>query len=175
MNYTIVRSHLKRVTTKFGKRVRPVKRHKRSKKFKRGSPKLPFKKLRKIQHTIYMQDKKTGLMKGRKRAHGVGDRTGLLIDTNTYRIFGRTPKPKKHRKSFSSFTNLGPVSDSLEKMKLEVHHKKSELASLSHPKKTEDLNEFIKRQALIEQLTKQIDNEETSIKRAMGRFGYGST
>ena len=59
-------------------------------KLARGSPGL----LRpeKVYHTIYTQIPKTGLMKGRKKVEGIGDRTGILLDPSTGRIFGRSPK-----------------------------------------------------------------------------------
>jgi len=44
----------------------------------------------KAYHTTFIQDKKTGIMMGRKSVEGVGDRTAIKIDPNTGRIFGRS-------------------------------------------------------------------------------------
>lgn len=87
------------------KRVRP---HKQS--YIRGIPK----KLKKVKvwKTKFIQEKKTGLMKGRKRVKaGPGDKTAILYDPKTGRIFGRIP-----RKSLSSWNiEIEPSDDISEK------------------------------------------------------------
>lgn len=49
----------------------------------------------KVYHTKYVQETKTGLMKGRRNVPGVGDKTGIIFDPDTGRIFGKTKKYKK--------------------------------------------------------------------------------
>lgn len=80
----------KRIYKRYRTRKKGGQRYWTGKKLKRGPPKLPLKKL-KVWHTHYLQDPKTGLMEGRERAK-IGERTGVLIDTSTGRIFGRFPK-----------------------------------------------------------------------------------
>lgn len=84
MAQTIVHKHLRK-----GKKVRQHERR-----YKRGLPHRPFRRVD-IYNTIYKQDAKTGLMKGRKSIHGFGDRTGIMVDRQNNRIFGRAPKKKK--------------------------------------------------------------------------------
>lgn len=88
-----VKSHPRRTRSKTV-HVNKHLRHIRKKKFKRGPPKLPFKRIN-VWKTSFIQDSKTGLMKGRKRVSGQNDHTGILRDTKTGRIFGRLPKSKR--------------------------------------------------------------------------------
>lgn len=93
MTIVTIRSHSRKTRSKIihiNKHIRVIKK----KKLKRGPPKLPFKKV-KIWKTKFIQDSKTGLMKGRKRVSGQNDRTGILQDAKTGRIFGRLPKAKR--------------------------------------------------------------------------------
>lgn len=97
MPFTPVRRHSRIVK---GRRMTKVKRHLRKvkkKEFKRGKPKLPFKKI-KAWKTTFIQDPKTGLMKGRKYVPGPGDRTGIQMDLVSGRIFGRIPKLQTKKK-----------------------------------------------------------------------------
>lgn len=69
---------------------------KKKKRYNRGNP-YGLKKVN-IFHTRYIQDKRTGLMKGRKRVQGIGERVGVRVDPATGRIFGRFKKIKKRQK-----------------------------------------------------------------------------
>ena len=67
---------------------------KKRKKYSRG-PKPKQLTKEKVFHTIFVQEKKTGLLKGRKSVPGAGDRTPIRRDTKTGRIFGRFEPIKK--------------------------------------------------------------------------------
>lgn len=167
----VVRGHSRRINKIRSVMVKKHSRKKKIKKFKRGQPKIIH--LTKIWKTTYLQNPTTGLMMGRKHVDGAGDKTGLRVDKETYRIFGRLPKPgnkKKKKINLSSFTTLGPISDSLTKSEEEIKRKKSLRANLSIPKTNEDLNEFTKRQQDLAALDIQIDNEEKALKFARGRL-----
>lgn len=56
----------------------------------RGVPKK-IQKLR-VFKTMYIQDPISGRMIGRKFVKGKGDRTGILFDPSTGRLFGKTKK-----------------------------------------------------------------------------------
>lgn len=49
----------------------------------------------KVYHTMFKQDKKTGLLKGRARVEGKGDGTGLIREGGAGRIIGRVSKSRK--------------------------------------------------------------------------------
>lgn len=150
---------------KVGKRISNKFRNKKYiKSLERGRPQLPLKKVR-IWKTTYLQDKKTGMMEGRKRVKGgFGDRTSIAIDERTYRIFGRLPKAKRSFRSF--FPTVGPVSTSLDKAEKRLEQKKIFHKRLSESKTAKDLPTFIKKEEYLDQLETQIQNEEYLLKKA---------
>ena len=87
----------RKIYKKYKTRKKGGQRYWTGKNFKRGKPKLPFKKI-KVWKTTFVQDPATGLMKGRKYVPGPGDRTGVQIDKASGRIFGRIPKIKSKKR-----------------------------------------------------------------------------
>lgn len=138
------------------------------KSLKRGKPQLPLKKI-KIWKTTYLQNPKTGIMKGRKRVKGgAGDMTSIAVDPKTFRIFGRFPRPKKRTRASLNFgfTTIGSISPSLDKAEENLRKKKLEREILARPNPKEDLPAVFKREENIRRLDRTIEQEERALQQA---------